>query len=94
MGEGADGSKFGKDLHTIASTLPFSSKLFLSEILSCDGQVRVQQTIKSQEGSITAYKITNLLQFYLVTMRRTIGEEALLSRTLKLCVSSTYVQES
>ncbi|KAF9507141.1 hypothetical protein BS47DRAFT_1351988 [Hydnum rufescens UP504] len=46
-------------------------------------RVRVQQTIKSQEGSITAYKIANLLQFYLLTMRRTIGEEALLSKTLE-----------
>jgi hypothetical protein len=29
------------------------------------------------------YKISNLLQFYLVTMERTIGAEALLSKTLK-----------
>lgn len=49
--------------------------------------MRVHQTIKSQEGSITSYKIANLLQFYMVTMRRTIGEEALLSRTLKEYVS-------
>ncbi|KAF8518194.1 oligomeric complex COG6 [Gautieria morchelliformis] len=46
-------------------------------------RMRVHQTIKSQEGSITSYKIANLLQFYMITMRRTIGEEALLSRTLK-----------
>lgn len=46
-------------------------------------QLRIQQTIKSQEGIIMAYKIANLLQFYLVTMRKTIGEEALLSKTLQ-----------
>jgi hypothetical protein len=56
-------------------------------------QMRVQQTIKSQEGSITSYKIANLLQFYLITMRRTIGEEALLSKTLKECVFMPNIQE-
>jgi hypothetical protein len=30
-----------------------------------------------------SYKIANLLQFYMVTMRRTLGEEAILSVTLK-----------
>ncbi|KAG8740193.1 Golgi transport complex subunit 6, partial [Ceratobasidium sp. 414] len=45
-------------------------------------KVRVQQTIKSQEGSITSYKIANLLEFYMITMRGTIGEEAILSRAL------------
>ncbi len=30
-----------------------------------------------------AYKIANLLQFYLVTMRKTIGDDALLSKTLQ-----------
>ncbi|KAK4686174.1 conserved oligomeric Golgi complex subunit 6, partial [Tremellales sp. Uapishka_1] len=52
------------------------------EGLSRPLKMRIQQTIKSQEGIIMAYKIVNLLQFYLVTMRKTIGEEALLSRTL------------
>ncbi|KIM86455.1 hypothetical protein PILCRDRAFT_327206 [Piloderma croceum F 1598] len=45
-------------------------------------KVRVQQTVRSQESSITSYKIANLLQFYMMTMRRTIGEDALLSKTL------------
>ena len=45
--------------------------------------MRIQQTINSQEGVIMAYKIANLLQFYLVTMHRTIGAEALLSKTLQ-----------
>ena len=46
-------------------------------------KVRVQQTIRSQESSIVAYKIANLLQFYTVTMNRTIGNDALLSKTLQ-----------
>ncbi|KAF5378347.1 hypothetical protein D9615_008765 [Tricholomella constricta] len=45
-------------------------------------KVRVQQTIRSQESSIVSYKIANLLQFYMLTMRRTIGNDALLSTTL------------
>lgn len=49
-------------------------------------KVRVQQTVKSQEGSITSYKITNLLQFYQTTMKRTIGDDALMSQTLRECV--------
>lgn len=46
-------------------------------------RVRVQQTVRSQESSITLYKIANLLGFYMLTMQRTIGEEALLSKTLE-----------
>ncbi|KAF8526040.1 oligomeric complex COG6 [Hysterangium stoloniferum] len=53
-------------------------------------KMRVQQTIRSQEGSITSYKIANILQFYLITMRRTIGEETLLSRTLKEITDLAY----
>ena len=49
-------------------------------------QVRVQQTIRSQESSIMSYKIANLLQFYMLTMQRTIGEDAALSKALKECV--------
>jgi len=30
-----------------------------------------------------AYRIANLLQFYLITMRRTVGSDALLSATLQ-----------
>lgn len=46
-------------------------------------QVRVQQTVRSQESAITAYKVANLLQFYLITMRRTLGDESLLCQTLQ-----------
>lgn len=52
-------------------------------MLMRNGQVRVQQTIRSQESCIVSYKIANLLQFYMITMRRTIGEEAFLSTTLR-----------
>ncbi|OCF45140.1 hypothetical protein I317_00942 [Kwoniella heveanensis CBS 569] len=54
-------------------------------------KLRIQQTIKSQEGIIMAYKIANLLQFYLVTMQKTIGEEALLCKTLKEIHDQAYV---
>jgi hypothetical protein len=47
------------------------------------GQARVQQTVRSQESSIVSYKIANLLQFYGLTMRRTIGEEAVLSKLIQ-----------
>lgn len=46
-------------------------------------KLRIEQTIKSQEGIIMTYKIVNLVQFYLVTMRKTIGPGALLSNTLQ-----------
>jgi len=46
-------------------------------------KARVQQTVRSQESSITSYKIANLLQFYMLTMRRTIGETALLATALQ-----------
>ncbi|KAH9952062.1 oligomeric complex COG6 [Amylocystis lapponica] len=53
-------------------------------------KVRVQQTVRSQESSITSYKIANLLQFYMLTMQRTIGEDVLLSRTLKELTDVSY----
>ncbi|KAK0483339.1 oligomeric complex COG6 [Armillaria novae-zelandiae] len=53
-------------------------------------KVRVQQTVRSQESSIVSYKIANLLQFYLVTMRRTIGTDAILSKTLQEITEVAY----
>ncbi|KAK7064568.1 E3 ubiquitin-protein ligase PEP5 [Favolaschia claudopus] len=53
-------------------------------------KVRVQQTIRSQESSILSYKIANLLQFYMITMRRTIGEAAVLSTTLNEITEVAY----
>ncbi|KAG7452966.1 oligomeric complex COG6 [Guyanagaster necrorhizus] len=43
-----------------------------------------------KESSIVSYKIANLLQFYLVTMRRTIGTEAVLSKTLQEITEVSY----
>ncbi|KIY63425.1 oligomeric complex COG6 [Cylindrobasidium torrendii FP15055 ss-10] len=40
------------------------------------------KTVRSQESSIMSYKISNLLHFYQLTMRRTIGPTALLTKTL------------
>ncbi|KAF7966770.1 hypothetical protein HWV62_37065 [Athelia sp. TMB] len=53
-------------------------------------KVRVQQTVRSQESSIALYKIANLVQFYMLTMRRTIGEDALLSKTLQEITDVAY----
>jgi conserved oligomeric Golgi complex subunit 6 len=46
-------------------------------------QVRVLQTVRAQESSITSYKIANLLQYYMLTMQRTIGDQSLLSQALQ-----------
>ncbi|OXG10479.1 hypothetical protein C366_06721 [Cryptococcus neoformans Tu401-1] len=61
------------------------------EGLSRPLKLRIQQTIKSQEGVIMAYKIANLLQFYLVTMRKTIGEKAVLVQTLQEIHDQAYI---
>ncbi|KAL0946384.1 hypothetical protein HGRIS_012614 [Hohenbuehelia grisea] len=53
-------------------------------------KVRVQQTVRSQESSIMSYKIANLLQFYLLTMRRTIGDAALLSKAIQELTDVAY----
>ncbi|KII95365.1 hypothetical protein PLICRDRAFT_34211 [Plicaturopsis crispa FD-325 SS-3] len=53
-------------------------------------KIRVQQTVRSQESSIISYKIANLLQFYMLTMRRTIGDNALLSTTLQEITDVAY----
>lgn len=45
-------------------------------------QIRIRDTVESQEGVIMAYKIANLVQFYLVTMQRTVGQEAVLTVAL------------
>jgi hypothetical protein len=47
-------------------------------------KIRIQQTIKSHSmiSSITTYQIFQLLQFYRVLMRKTMGNEALLCKIL------------
>ncbi|TFK19198.1 COG6-domain-containing protein [Coprinopsis marcescibilis] len=51
---------------------------------------RVLQTVRSQESSIVSYKIANLLQFYLDMMRRTIGPDALLTKTLSEITDTSF----
>ncbi|KAF9450271.1 COG6-domain-containing protein [Macrolepiota fuliginosa MF-IS2] len=53
-------------------------------------KMRLQQTVRSQESSIISYKIANLLQFYLLTMRRTIGDQAILTTTLQDVTDLAY----
>jgi hypothetical protein len=74
-----------KDLDGLGRPLKVSQgdQLGRHAVRLADVQLRIQQTIKSQEGLIVIYKITNLLQFYLITMRRTIGEKAALCRTIE-----------
>ncbi|KAF8889933.1 oligomeric Golgi complex subunit 6 [Infundibulicybe gibba] len=53
-------------------------------------KMRIQQTVRSQESSIVSYKIANLLQFYYMTMRRTIGDQAILSVSLNEMTDLAY----
>ncbi|KAH7924764.1 oligomeric complex COG6 [Leucogyrophana mollusca] len=53
-------------------------------------KVRVQQTVRSQESSIVSYKVANLLEYYTLTMRRTIGEGAVLCKTLDEITEVSY----
>ena len=46
-------------------------------------QVRVLQTVRAQEDSILLYKVANLLQYYMFTMYRTIGDQSVLSQALQ-----------
>ncbi len=45
-------------------------------------KLRIQQTLRSQEGSVTSYRLAHLVQFYRSTMEKTIGSRATLSKTL------------
>ncbi|TDL27340.1 oligomeric complex COG6 [Rickenella mellea] len=53
-------------------------------------KIRVRQTVRSQESCITSYKVANLLQFYTVTMRSTIGDKPILSKTLNEMTDDSY----
>ncbi|GAA5985756.1 hypothetical protein JCM10908_007099 [Rhodotorula pacifica] len=53
-------------------------------------QIRVQQTIKSQESPIMAYRIATLIHFYKVTMERTVGEDTLMSAVLSEIKDHAY----
>ncbi|SPO30544.1 related to conserved oligomeric Golgi complex component 6 [Ustilago trichophora] len=45
-------------------------------------KLRIQQTLRSQEGSVTSYRLAHLVHFYRSTMQKTIGSRATLSKTL------------
>lgn len=45
-------------------------------------RLRIQQTLCSQEGSVSSYRLAHLVHFYRSTMQKTIGSRATLSRTL------------
>ena len=49
-------------------------------------RARVLQTVRAQESGLNAYKVARLLQFYALTMARTLGSRALLATTLRECV--------
>ncbi|GAA5881595.1 hypothetical protein JCM3774_006489 [Rhodotorula dairenensis] len=53
-------------------------------------RIRVQQTIKSQESPIMAYRIATLIHFYKVTMERTVGEDTLMSGVLSEIKDHAY----
>ncbi|KAI5122053.1 hypothetical protein M0805_006037 [Coniferiporia weirii] len=53
-------------------------------------KTRVRQTVRSQESCIASYKVANLLSFYSLTMRRTIGDKAGLSDTLNEITNEAY----
>ncbi|KAF8548578.1 oligomeric complex COG6 [Imleria badia] len=53
-------------------------------------KVRVLQTVRAQESSIVSYKVANLVQYYMLTMQRTIGDESLLSQTLQEITDVSY----
>lgn len=55
-----------------------------SNLDGCCGplKLRIGQTLRSQEGSVTSYRLAHLVQFYRSTMDKTIGSRASLSRTL------------
>lgn len=53
-------------------------------------KMRVQQTVNSQEGSLIACQLANLLEFYYLTMAGTIGPDAKLTETLSELTSQSY----
>ncbi|CAD6930556.1 unnamed protein product [Tilletia controversa] len=53
-------------------------------------KVRITQTLHSQEGSITAFKLSSLISFYSSTMEQTIGRKAALSQVLRELTETAY----
>ncbi|KAF8258917.1 oligomeric complex COG6-domain-containing protein [Lactarius quietus] len=53
-------------------------------------RARVLQTVRAQESALSAYKVARLLQFYALTMARTLGAGALLATTLGETTAASY----
>ncbi|KAH9032506.1 oligomeric complex COG6 [Lactarius hengduanensis] len=53
-------------------------------------RARVLQTVRAQESALSAYKVARLLQFYALTMARTLGARALLATTLGETTAASY----
>ncbi|RUS17455.1 oligomeric Golgi complex subunit 6 [Endogone sp. FLAS-F59071] len=53
-------------------------------------KTRVEQVLVSQPGAITSYRISNLIQFYSVTIGKMLGERAELSKTLHDITEAAY----
>ncbi|KNZ52550.1 uncharacterized protein VP01_3527g1 [Puccinia sorghi] len=53
-------------------------------------KMRVQQTLNSQESSLTACQLASLLEFYQLTMSSTIGSDAKLTQALSELMDQSY----
>ncbi|PWN39100.1 oligomeric complex COG6 [Ceraceosorus guamensis] len=53
-------------------------------------KLRIEQTVSSQEGCITSFRLASLVHFYHITMERTIGTKAALSRILREISATSY----
>ncbi|KAI6030195.1 oligomeric complex COG6 [Pisolithus marmoratus] len=53
-------------------------------------KLRVLQTVRAQDDSIVCYKVANLLQYYTLTMQRTIGDRSIVSDTLREITQASY----
>ncbi|KAI6030178.1 oligomeric Golgi complex subunit 6 [Pisolithus marmoratus] len=53
-------------------------------------KLRVLQTVRAQDDSIVCYKVANLLQYYTLTMQRTIGDQSVVSDTLREITQASY----
>ncbi|KZV66572.1 oligomeric complex COG6 [Peniophora sp. CONT] len=51
---------------------------------------RVVQAVRALDNAVVAYKVASLLGFYSLTMMRTVGVDALLSKTLKETTDAAY----
>lgn len=53
-------------------------------------RTRILQTARSQEGCIVTFKLANLIDFYRLTITRTLGSKAALTQTLSETSRATY----